>query len=244
MFNLNNHKYFYEPYPHALFEKVFDERFYENLCKEFPVDGKFINIDFDKQNQLKQKKFILNDTNKSFKEILKSKKNISDLYSYLSSQIFKKLILDHLEENYISLPKSEKNSQNIFKRIYKKINKTKNFGFEFSMISTDGGFIKPHTDGMNKLISFVIPIVKDDSLLKITNSGTSVLKPIDDKFKYNYLNKTVPYEATELVRQIPFDKNQIFLFIKTHNSLHSVGPMINPHNKTIMRKSINFFIYR
>ena len=130
------------------------------------------------------------------------------------------------------------------KSILKKIKKIKNFGFEFSMISTDGGFIKPHTDGANKLISFVIPIVENENFLKITNSGTTILKPTEDKFKYNYLNMTVPFESTEVIRQIPFSKNQIFLFIKTHNSLHSVGPMVNPTGETIMRKSINFFIYK
>ena len=59
MINFNNQKYFYEPYPHALYENVFDTPFYENLCDEFPSDQKFDNFDFDKQNQLKQKKFSL-----------------------------------------------------------------------------------------------------------------------------------------------------------------------------------------
>ena len=53
MINLNNHKYFYDPFPHVLFENVFEKTFYENLCKEFPSDQKFENFDFDKQNKLK-----------------------------------------------------------------------------------------------------------------------------------------------------------------------------------------------
>ena len=32
------------------------------------------------------------------------------------------------------------------------------------MISTDGGFIKPHTDGADKLISFVMPIVENENI--------------------------------------------------------------------------------
>ncbi len=240
MINFNNDKYFYDPYPHALFEKVFDDKFYASLCKEFPIDQKFQKFDFDKQNNLKQKKFLINESHKSFKEILKNNKNINDLYNHLSNQKFKESILNLLEKNYICLPKTE----NLFKKIYKKIRSIKNFGFEFSLMSTDGGFIKPHTDGADKLISFVIPIVENENFLKITNSGTTILKPTEDKFKYNYLNKTVPFESTEVIRQIPFNKNQMFLFIKTHNSLHSVGPMYNPTGETIMRKSINFFIYK
>ena len=112
------------------------------------------------------------------------------------------------------------------------------------MISTDGGFIKPHTDGANKLISFVMPIVENDNISKIPNSGTNILKTNDDNYKYNLLNSTVPFELTEIVREIPFDKNQIFLFVKTHNSLHSVGPMKDLNEENLMRKSINFFIYK
>ena len=77
-------------------------------------------------------------------------------------------------------------------------------------MSTDGGFIKPHTDGADKLISFVIPIVENENFLKITNSGTTILKPTEDKFKYNYLNKTVPFESTEVIRQIPFNRIKCF----------------------------------
>ena len=81
MINFNNQKYFYEPYPHALYENVFDTPFYEKLCDEFPSDQKFDNFDYDKQNKLKQKKFSLNDNHPSFKDILNNK-NINDLYNF------------------------------------------------------------------------------------------------------------------------------------------------------------------
>ena len=45
-------------------------------------------------------------------------------------------------------------------------------------------------------------------------------------------------------REISFKKNQILFFVKTHNSLHSVGPMENIDNHSLMRKSINFSIYQ
>ena len=243
MINLDKKKLFYEPYPHALFENVFEGNFYKELCNEFPEKEKFKKFDFDKQNQIKQMKFVLNDNQKTFFSILKKRKNMNSLYNYLISYEFKNKILDLLEQSNVRFPNFEKN-QGFMKSILKKIKKIKNFGFEFSMISTDGGFIKPHTDGPDKLISFVIPIIDDENISKIENSGTKILRSTDDKFKYNYTNQTVPYEATEIVHEIPFNKNQIFLFIKTHNSLHSVGPMKTFDTKSIMRKSINFFIYK
>ena len=57
------------------------------------------------------------------------------------------------------------------------------------------------------------------------------------------MNYVVPFEDTEMVREIPFNENQLCIFIKTHNSLHSVGPMEKYNKETIMRKSINFNIY-
>ena len=243
MINLNNQKIFYDPYPHALFTDVFDDKFYKDLCSEFPENENFDKFDIDKQNLVKQKKFVLNDKNRSFKNILNKRKNLNLLYNYLISQKFKIEIMRSLEKKNIFFPPHEKN-ESFFLKIKKKIKNIKNFGFELSMISSDGGFIKPHTDGPDKLISFVIPIVDDDNFLKIENSGTKILIPTDEKFKYNYINKTVPFEVTETVREIPFSKNQIFLFLKTHNSLHSVGPMKMIDEKVKMRKSINFFIYK
>ena len=39
------------------------------------------------------------------------------------------------------------------------------------------------------------------------------------------LNKTVPVENVKLVRTIPFKKNNMLCLIKTHNSLHGIGPI-------------------
>ena len=176
MINLNNQKIFYDPYPHALFMDVFDEKFYKDLCHEFPENENFDNFDLDKQNLLKQKKFVLNDKNRSFKNILRKSNSLNLLYNYLVSQKFKFEIMRLLEEKNILFPSHEKN-ESFFSKIRKKIKNIKNFGFELSMISSDGGFIKPHTDGPDKLISFVIPIVEDDNFLKIKNSGTKILIP-------------------------------------------------------------------
>ena len=243
MINLDKKKIFYDPYPHVLCSNAFDEEFYENLCLEFPEEMTFERFDFDKNNLLKQKKYVINEKSSSFKKIINKKKNLEKLYTYLSSQLFEDRILTLLEKNSIRL-KNNNSYRNIIKKIINKIKNKKKFGFEFSMISTNGGFIKPHTDGADKLISFVIPIINNKNISEIINSGTNILKTSNDKYKYNLLNSTVPYEFTEVVREIPFDRNQIFFFIKTHNSLHSVGPMQNLKNENLMRKSINFFIYK
>ena len=91
--------------------------------------------------------------------------------------------------------------KNFLRKIYEKIRRNKKFGFEFSMISTNGGFIKPHTDGADKLISFVIPIIKNNDFETYLTLGTDILRPTEDKYKYNFLNTTVPFEATEVLEK-------------------------------------------
>ena len=57
-------------------------------------------------------------------------------------------------------------------------------------------------------------------------------------------NKTVPFELTQEIREIAFKKNQLLLLIKTHNSLHSVGPILSELNENLYRKSITGFLQK
>lgn len=242
MINLEDHQIFYDPFPHIVLQNVFEEEFYKTLCGEFPQNEKFLSFDHDKENNLKQKKFVLNDENKNFNKILNERANTKKLFNYLNSKIFYETISKFLKTNYINI--QIKHNKNFLLKIYEKIKNKKNSGFEFSMISTDGGFIKPHTDGPNKILNFIIPVVDNDVVCNVINSGTKILSTENNQFKYNFLNRTVPYEYTKNVREILFKKNQILFFVKTHNSLHSVGPMKNINNNSLMRKSINFSIYQ
>ena len=104
--------------------------------------------------------------------------------------------------------------------------------FEFSSIPIKNGYILPHTDGGNKLLGFVIPIIDDESIFNVKNLGTKILKTKTDNFSYNFYNKTVPFEETVLVRELPFKKNQMSLHVKTFNSLHGVGPIEDKNNIT------------
>ena len=243
MINLEKNLTYYEPFPHLLFKDVMNDSFYNKLCDEFPIQHKFFKFDFDqKRSEQKQNKFSYNNYDKQFYKILKTQPNTKILFEYLVSEEFQKKILNILENNYIKIDYQIK--QSLIELLYKKILRKKKFIFEFSLMSSDGGYIRPHTDGPDKLLNFLIPLVDDEKITKIENSGTKILAPTTQKYFYNYMNNVVPEESTKLIREIPFVRNQLFVFIKTHNSLHSVGPMKNHNNEAIMRKSINFTIYK
>ena len=137
----------------------------------------------------------------------------------------------------------KKNSNNPIKFFLNKLRKKNlSFDFEFSSISVPNGFIVPHTDGRNKILGFVIPIIDNDKILKFNDLGTKILKAKNDKYKFNYENKMVPIEETEEIRILPFKKNMMSIHVKTFNSLHAVGPFKGNTPSPITRKSISMFL--
>ena len=55
----------------------------------------------------------------------------------------------------------------------------------------------------------------------------------------------MPFDHTELIRELPFEKNQMSLNIKTFNSLHGVGPITYKNEgQNLFRKSISIFLLR
>jgi hypothetical protein len=242
MINLNNSEVYYKPYPYILFKDVFDNNFYKSLCSEFPLLNELVKLDFDKKrNQHKQDKYFLTNLDKSFSRLISCKKNMNNLYNFLKSPFFLNHLINFLNKNnlrinyYIKLGVLSKIKKLIF-------NKT-DFTFEFSSMSTKNGFINPHTDGPNKILTLIIPIITDPRIKNIKNSGTNILESLEDKYEYNFMNFAVPFESVRSIKEIPFLENQILMFIKTHNSLHAVGPMRDVINDDLMRNSINFCIY-
>lgn len=249
MMNLNKYKVYYEPFPHIVFEDVFDQVFYYKICNEFPKIEKLEALKNKIKNEEKQEKFIFdNSTTKQneFLNFIKNNYNTKLLYSYITSEKFNIQINEILLENHIDIGisnalKKKSFKKKIFQFLFNmKISTT----VEFSIMKSNSGFLKPHTDGSNKIFSFVIPIIDDEKILKARNIGTSIRIAIDNKYKYNLQNKTVPFELTQEIREIAFKKNQLLLLIKTHNSLHSVGPIISELNENLYRKSITGFLQK
>ena len=88
MINLKDCQIFYDPYPHIVLKNVFDKNFYTKLCSEFPQNENFQRFDNDKEKNLKQKKFVLNDENKYFNKIINDRVNTKKLFNYLNSENF------------------------------------------------------------------------------------------------------------------------------------------------------------
>jgi hypothetical protein len=249
MINLNKYKVYYEPFPHLVFEEVFNQEFYSNICKEFPSIDKLEALKDKLINDKKQEKFTFDNTSikqKEFINFIKNSRNLKLLYNYITSEKFNDEINQILLNNNIDIGiKKFFQNKSLKKKILELLFNIKiATSVEFSIMKCNSGFLKPHTDGSNKIFSFIIPIIDNEKILNAKNSGTSIRIPTDDKYKYNLTNRTVPFESTQEIREIPFKKNQLLLLIKTHNSLHSVGPILYDKEENLYRKSITGFLQK
>ena len=244
MINFENSEFFYEPYPHCVLNQFLNHTFYEELCKEFPKDNYMVKLESKKKDEERFNKFRLdNKADKTnFIKFINDHKAFKNFYEYIKSDDFLDKLLFFLRKNHVNL-NIQKNDKNPIQFLLNKLKKKNlSIDFEFSSIPVSNGFIVPHTDGRNKILGFVIPIIDDDEILKFDNLGTKILKAKNNKYKYNHENRMVPLEETEEVRILPFKKNIMSIHVKTFNSLHCVGPFKVNDSSSIMRKSISMFL--
>jgi|TARA_Y100000389_G_C17465886_1_gene525495 hypothetical protein len=244
MINFENNEFFYEPFPHCVLNQFLNPSFYEELCNEFPEDNYMVKLESKKNDEERFNKFRLDSKvdKINFKKFINNHKAVKNFYEFIQSDDFLDKLLFFFNKNYINL-NIQKNSINPIKFLFNKLQKKNlSFDFEFSSISVPNGFVVPHTDGRNKILGFVIPIIDDEEILKFDNLGTKILKAKNNKYKYNHENRMVPFEETEEVRILPFKKNIMNIHVKTFNSLHGVGPFKENDYSSIMRKSISMFL--
>ncbi len=246
--NFENSLFYYEPFPHSVINNFLSPDVYDEICNEFPSDEEFVKMKDKHLGENKFEKFNFSNVGTSkdkFYIYLKKTKSLKFLFEYINSDKFLRSLNDFYINNHVDLGINQPKS---FKKFLSDIfTKNLNFSFEFSSIPVQNGFIKPHTDGPNNIIGFVIPIIDNKEIYNFLNLGTKILKSISNEFKYNNFNRTVPFEKTELVREMPFEKNCMIMHVKTFNSLHAVGPIqpkLDNSNQKILRKSITIFLKR
>ena len=245
MFQINtcNKQFIYKPYPVGNLINLIDPKIYDKLVEEFPEKDLF---EFKKDLG---KKFSLSEINNSkiYFNLIKTSKLWSVFFKYVKSNEFKNEIFKMLKQNNIDLglvdediklnkTTLKENLKNLFFKKRKKINSR----FEFSMMSANEGHILPHTDSSHKLVTIVIPILKENEWDKNWGGNTSILEPIDEKMNFNQTNKYLKFNQVKTINEMAFQKNSSTIFIKTFNSLHCVFPMKGPINK--LRKSLTINI--
>jgi len=233
---LENFEFEYDPFPYGVGANVFSANDYERLACSYP------SMELFKFMQYHGDKWSLSEVNnpKFYFEFIEKNDAWRKLYGDIKDESFMVKTLEMLKENYIDLGIDEKsfgkkNLVDLIKRT-KKI-KTR---FEFSMMSAEGGNILPHTDSPQKIITFVFSMPLEHEWNDEWGGGTDILRPLDIKRNFNYLNNYLNFDEVNTLTTTPYKPNQGMIFIKTFNSLHSVRPMTGP--KSVMRKTLTLNI--
>ncbi len=233
-----------------------------NIPKFKVEDYKKLNTDFENKNSQHQLKFHINEVSKNnydkyvygnsvLNEFTKTIKNpifINKLikkffYKILFSRIYDKKTLLKL---LLRKNKAVDEKKNVFyeKFIYNNFISTVEFAYMFN-----GAESFPHTDGMKKVMSLMLYFPDDSFSNEVKkNLGTTFynskeygLQPIDIIGKASNFEESKKFkERNKIELQLPFEKNTIFGFIKSHRSWHSVEKIKIPEKS--IRKNININI--
>ena len=82
------------------------------------------------------------------------------------------------------------------------------------MMSANEGHILPHTDSSHKLVTIVIPILKENEWDKNWGGNTSILEPIDEKMNFNQTNKYLKFNQVKTINEMAFQKTQAQFLLK------------------------------
>jgi len=233
VFNFEQAEFIYDPYPLGVIRQVLSA--YDNLSATWPE-----NVFFERNPGLGMKYSLADRDNPgvrrfrdpqkhfiSYREHLTSHKEWSDLHAEIKSREFRRMILSFLAQHGIELPMNSSATKS---------------RWEFSMMPADGGHILPHTDGPEKIVTLVICMHPVNYWMDTWGGWTEMLKPIDPRNNFNFLNRQLSFSDVETLHRMPLEPNHCIVFVKTFNSLHCVRPMTGPKN--IWRRTLTINLER
>lgn len=248
MLSFKNVTFVYEPYPIGVARGVFEESFYEQLVDSFPPPGLFHFMAFHGN------KYSLSESNNpdAYHQYVRSCRPWHEFHKWIKRGEFPSEILSMLCEHNIDL--DLQSAQGIgtavsMRTLLEKVRlrRSRRTGsnlrarFEFSMLPADGGFIRPHTDSPQKLVTLVIAILRQGEWNPSFGGGTEVLKPKDITNNFNFKNRYLEFDDVETLTTFEYSPNNCVIFIKTFNSLHAVRPM-TARGHDLMRKTLTINI--
>ncbi len=243
MLNLTKADFTYEPYPVCYIPDVLDPELYERLTASYPDQDLF-----EYKPGLGHKYSLSEGNNgENYRRFLAGDADWRAFHAYIKSPEFVESALSFLKEHNIDLGlkrrKVVSDRKSRHSSLYARLRRVTELSarFEFSMMAAQGGHILPHTDAPNKLITFVISMVKPGEWNPDWGGGTEVCLPKDRSKIYNHVNSYMQFDEVETLNAFEFNPNQCVLFIKTYNSWHQVSPIRGPENAPL-RKTITINI--
>ena len=247
MLSFKNVSFLYEPYPIGVARGVFEEQFYHQLVESFPPVELFSFM------PLLGNKYSLSEVNnpEAYHHYVRNSPPWQKFHAWVKRPEFPNEVLAMLREHNIDLflegavvvQASRSLLDKVTFRPPASVKPRLSARFEFSMIPADGGFIKPHTDSPQKIITLVVGMFHPGEWDSSFGGATEVLKPKDIRNNFNYKNQYLEFDEVETLTGFPYSSNSCVIFIKTFNSLHAVRPMTG-QGHDVMRKTLTINIER
>lgn len=245
MLNFDSIKFDYDPYPIGLARGALAPDFYQELIDTYPDDRIFVLKDFNgikySLSQHNNKPGYLNHLRKHaawgrFYDYIKSERFIVDTMAMLKSHnIDLDLANTSLRDRAVKRFKAFKKGspQPHFPKLRSR--------FEFSSMPVTGGSIRPHTDHPSKVVTMVIPILRENEWNDEYGGDTSVVWPKERNRSYNLIGAYMDFEEVDCIKTYPFEPNQCLVFVKTYNSWHAVWPMTG-NDSSVLRRTLTINI--
>lgn len=245
MLQYENMRFEYEPFPIGVARPVFEPGLYKSMVESFPP------IELFEYKADKGDKYSLSQVNNpgKYRRYVQSSPPWRAFHQFIRSGDFVSGALDMLKRHGfdLGLPIPGFAERLYLKaRAIKRGNPVPHFPtiksrFEFSAMPITGGNILPHTDHPKKLITMVIPMLRENEWNTAWGGGTSMVWPKDKTKIFNRMNHYLGFDDVERRETFPFEPNQCLVFIKTNNSWHAVWPMTGNDPK-ILRKTLTINI--
>jgi hypothetical protein len=228
VFDLSSAHFDYEPFPTGFVREIFTAPVYAQLCADYP-DPELFEFMPELGN-----KYSLSERNNpgKYRRFVAGTDSWREFHEYVKGRQFVPQLIAFLEEHNIDLGLGpcrvvSKKRLNARTSPLNRIRRIRELSarFEFSMMGAGGGFILPHTDAPNKLITLVVSMMRDGEWNPAWGGGTSIVKPRDTRRTFNRVNNYLEFDDVESVRTYEFKPNQCVVFVKTFNSWHGVPPM-------------------
>lgn len=245
MLNFDKIKFDYDPYPIGMAQGVFDPGFYQELIETYPDDSTFVSKEY---HGVKLSLSRLNNRAGYYAHLKKSPA-WKRFYDYIESQRFITETMEMLKAHNIDLGLTGFSWRDRWVKRYKAYKRGAPLPhfpkltsrFEFSSMPITGGSIRPHTDAPSKVVTMVIPILREGEWKEEFGGGTSVVWPKDHTRSFNQVNGYMDFDEVDCVKTFPFEPNQCLVFVKTYNSWHAVWPMTG-NDPSILRRTLTINI--
>ena len=249
-FSLDNVDFDYRPYPIGLATPVMKPAAYREFVAAFPPMDLFIGYG---ETGAPGVKFTLSEKEnpENYTSFVRAHPLWREFRRWVKSDDFIFYVLGALRDHHIDVGYDKyKKRQPYIRRTLRELSHGRlnlstpglTTRFEFSALPADGGFLPPHTDAPSKIITLVFSMAGEDEDWDPAWGGElDVNVPKDERLSYNYHNKLADFADMDVAKSFAYRPNQCVVFVKTHDSWHSIRPMAG-HGVSALRKTMTIVI--